>query len=152
MLTVAIGKSTMSRTQVQLWYNRFKQVPRQKTRNILKQGNKWFWVIVKLLLEDVWLWYWNQSPIIPIVPMEAYRRAKIVKSTSNLVKFEGFAHCLLQLQRAMFNCGITVNDDPRPGRSSNLWKYWSSENMILDNCRKALRELANDVGISFGSC
>ena len=25
MLTVALGKSTMNRTQVQLWYNRFKQ-------------------------------------------------------------------------------------------------------------------------------
>ena len=25
MLTVAFGKSTMSRTQVQLWYNRFKE-------------------------------------------------------------------------------------------------------------------------------
>ena len=24
MLTVALGKSTMNRTQVQLWYNRFK--------------------------------------------------------------------------------------------------------------------------------
>ena len=26
MLTVALGESTMSRTQVQLWYNRFKEV------------------------------------------------------------------------------------------------------------------------------
>ena len=25
MLTAAFGKSTMSRTQVQLWYNRFKE-------------------------------------------------------------------------------------------------------------------------------
>ena len=25
MLTVALGESTMSRTQVQLWYNRFKE-------------------------------------------------------------------------------------------------------------------------------
>ena len=77
MLTVAFGGSTMSRTQVQLWYNRFK---------------------------------------------------------------EGREH---------------VNDDARPGRPS---MSTTDENMeavkkiILNNHRITIREVADDVGISFGSC
>lgn len=77
MLTVAFGESTMSRTQVQLWYNRF------------KDGR-----------ED-------------------------------------------------------VNDDARPGRPSTSKTDENIEavkKMILDNRRITIREVADDVGISFGSC
>ena len=77
MLTVAFGESTMSRTQVQLWYNRF------------KEGR-----------ED-------------------------------------------------------VNDDARPGRPSTSTTDENIEavkKMILDNRRITIREVADDVGISFGSC
>ena len=74
MLTVAFGESTMSRTQVQLWYNRF------------KEGR-----------ED-------------------------------------------------------VNDDARPGRPSTSTTDENIEavkKMILDNRRITIREVADDVGISF---
>ena len=40
MLTVAFGKSAMSRTQVQLWYNRFnegREEARQQPMKTLKQ-------------------------------------------------------------------------------------------------------------------
>ena len=43
----------------------------------------------------VWLWHWNQSPI---VPMETSRRSKTEKSTSSSVKCEGFVHSFLGLQ------------------------------------------------------
>ena len=59
MLTVAFGESTMSRTQVQLWYNRFKEGwadvktmfilvarARQQPTKTLNQGRNWFWIIV----------------------------------------------------------------------------------------------------------
>ena len=78
MMTVAFGKSIMSRTQVQLWYNQF------------KEGR-----------ED-------------------------------------------------------VNDDARPGRLSTLTTNGNIEAVkkviILDNHRITIREVADDVGISFGSC
>lgn len=77
MLTVAFGESTMSRTQVQLWYNRF------------KEGR-----------ED-------------------------------------------------------VNDDARPGRPSTSTtdeNIDAVKKMILDNRRITIREVADDVGISFGTC
>ena len=76
MLTVTFGDSTMSRTQVQLWYNRFK--------------------------ED-----------------------------------------------------RDISDDPRPGCPSTSTTDKNIEavkKMILDNRRITIREVADDVGISFGSC
>ena len=77
MLTVAFGESTTSRTQVQLWYKRFKE----------GRGN--------------------------------------------------------------------VNVDARPDRSSTSTTDENIEavkKMILDNHRVTTREIAADVGISFGSC
>ena len=74
---MAFGKSTMSRTQVQLWYNRF------------KEGR-----------ED-------------------------------------------------------VNNDARPGRPSTSTTDENIEavkKMILNNCRITIREVADDVAMSFGSC
>ena len=75
MLTLAFGKTTMSRTQVQLWYNRF------------KAGR-----------ED-------------------------------------------------------INDDARPGcpnPSTTDENIEAVKKIILDNCRLAIREVADDAGISFG--
>ena len=77
MLAVAFGESTMSRTQVQLWYNR------------LKEG-------------------WED-----------------------------------------------VNDDAGPGHPSTSTTDKNIEavkKMILYNCQITIREVADDVGISFGSC
>ena len=77
MLTVAFGESTMSRTQVQVWYNRF------------KEGR-----------ED-------------------------------------------------------VNDDACPGSpntSTTDENIEAVKKMILDNCRITIREVANDVDISFHIC
>ena len=77
MLTLALDESTMSRTQVQLWYNRF------------KEGR-----------ED-------------------------------------------------------INDDARPGLPSTSTTDENIEavkKMILDNHRITIREVADDVGILFGSC
>ena len=77
MLTVAFGESTMSRTQIQLWYNRF------------KEGR-----------ED-------------------------------------------------------VNGDAGPGRlstSATEENFEAGKKMIFDNSRITIREVADDVGISFGSC
>ena len=77
MWSVAFGKSTMKRTQVQLWYNRFKERSE----------------------ED--------------------------------------------------------NNDARSGRPSTSTTDESIEavkKMILDNHRFTIRDLADDVGISFGSC
>ena len=78
MLTVSFGESTMSRTQVQLWYNRF------------KEGR-----------ED-------------------------------------------------------VSDDARrpdhPSTSTTDENIKAVKKMILDNRRITIRDVADDVGISFGSC
>ena len=77
MLTVAFGESTMSRTPVQLWYNRFKKIREN------------------------------------------------------------------------------INDNPRPGRPSTLTTDENIEavkKMILDNCRITIREVGEDVDISYGSC
>ena len=77
MLTVAFGESTMSRTQVQLWYNQF------------KEGRK------------------------------------------------------------------EVNGDACPGRPNTSTTYENIETakkMKLDNCRINIREVADNIGISFGSC
>ena len=77
MLTVAFGKSTMSRTLVQLWYNRFRQSR-----------------------ED-------------------------------------------------------VNDDARPGRPSTLTideNIKALKKIILDNRRNTIREVADNVDISYDSC
>ena len=52
-----------------------------------------------------------------------------------------------------FNCGITR--DARPGRPSTLTTAENIEamkKMILDNRRATIGELADDVGISLGSC
>ena len=48
-----------------------------------------------------------------------------------------------------------VNDDPRPGRSNTSTideNIEAVKKMILDNRRVSIREVADDVGISFGSC
>ena len=48
-----------------------------------------------------------------------------------------------------------INDDDRPGRPNTLTTNESIEavkKMILDNSRITIREIGNDVGISFGSC
>ena len=77
MLTVAFGESIISRTQVQLWYNRF------------KEGRE------------------------------------------------------------------NVSDDFRPGRPSTSTTDENTEavkKIILDNRRTTIREFADDVGISFGTC
>ena len=57
--------------------------------DLFKKGYNWWWIM------GVWLWHWNQSPIIS---MQVSRRAKTEKSTSSWVKCEGFAHCFLRLQ------------------------------------------------------
>ena len=51
--TFAFGESTISRTQVQLWYNRFKEGredvnddARQQPMKTLRQWRKWFWISV----------------------------------------------------------------------------------------------------------
>ena len=59
MLIVACGESTMSRTQVQLWYNSFKEdgedvshrAP-QQPKKTLKQWRKWFCIILESLLAE----------------------------------------------------------------------------------------------------
>ena len=63
MLTVAFGESTMSRTQVQLWYNRFKEgredvngdarPARQQPMITLKQWRKWFWNNRRITITEV---------------------------------------------------------------------------------------------------
>ena len=64
MLTVVFGAFTISRTQVQLWYNRFKEErddvnavlvawERQQPIKTLKQWVKWFWIIAESLLEKL---------------------------------------------------------------------------------------------------
>ena len=48
-----------------------------------------------------------------------------------------------------------VNDDSRPGRPSMSTTDENIEavkKMILDNCRITTMEVANGIGISFGSC
>ena len=48
-----------------------------------------------------------------------------------------------------------VNDDARPGRPSMSTTDENTEavkKMILDNRRITIREVADDIGISFGSC
>ncbi|XP_032668800.1 uncharacterized protein LOC116842993, partial [Odontomachus brunneus] len=48
-----------------------------------------------------------------------------------------------------------VEDDERPGRLSTSTTDDNVEKvkkMIMDNCRITIREVADDVGISFGSC
>ena len=56
MLTVEFGESTISRTQVQLWYNRFKE-GREYVNDDARLGRpstkrrKWFWINVESLLE-----------------------------------------------------------------------------------------------------
>ena len=54
-----------------------------------QKGRNW-WRIM-----GVWLWHWNQSPMIP---MAASRRAKTEIITSSSFKGEGFAHCFLLLK------------------------------------------------------
>ena len=79
MLTVAFGESTMSKTQVQLWYN---------------------WLVFKEGQEN-------------------------------------------------------VNDDTRlgpPNTSTTKETIEAMKKMILDNCRITLKEVADDVGISFDLC
>ena len=61
ILIVAFGESTTNRTQLLLWYNRFKEgredvnddarPGRPSTMKTLKQWRKWFWIIVETLLE-----------------------------------------------------------------------------------------------------
>ena len=45
-----------------------------------------------------------------------------------------------------------VNDDTRPGRPSTLTNIEAVKKMILNNRRITIREVADDVGISFGLC
>ena len=46
-----------------------------------------------------------------------------------------------------------VNEDARcPSTSTNDENTEAVKKMILDNCRIPIREVADDVGISFGSC
>ena len=50
---------------------------------------------------------------------------------------------------------VDVNDSARPGRSSTLTNDENNEalkKMILNNHRITIREVADDAGISFGSC
>ena len=84
MLTVAFGESTMNRTQVQLRYKRFKKGREDVNDNARQQAMKTL----------------KQSPIISI---EAFKRAKIEKSSSSWVKCKGFAHCFL---RFAWRCSI----------------------------------------------
>ena len=66
MLTVTFDKSTMSRTQFQLWYSRFKEgremstamfvliaLQHQQSKKTLKQWRRWFWIMVEPLLESL---------------------------------------------------------------------------------------------------
>ena len=55
----------------------------------------------------------------------------------------------------MFNCAITVNNDANPGRPSTPTTDENIEavkKIILDNHRITIREVADDVFISLGSC
>ena len=48
-----------------------------------------------------------------------------------------------------------INNDARPGRprtSTSDENFEAVKKMILDNCRITIWEVADDVGISFGSC
>ena len=46
-----------------------------------------------------------------------------------------------------------INDDARPGRmSTTAENIEAMKKMILDNRRVTIRKVADDVGISFGSC
>ena len=62
MLTVAFGESTMSRTQVQLWYDRFKEG--REYANVNKMSKQWKIEAVKKIisdnhyLRDCW-WCWR---------------------------------------------------------------------------------------------
>ena len=60
----------------------------QRYRFVHKGHNCW-------RIMDVWLWHWNQGPIIP---MEVSRKAKTEISTSSSIKCKGFAHCFHRLQ------------------------------------------------------
>ena len=66
MLTVAFGESAMNRTQVQLWYNRFKggreninddarpgRPSTSTTDEIIEAVKKVIWIIVESLLERI---------------------------------------------------------------------------------------------------
>ena len=61
ILSKAFGESTMSRKQVQLWYNRFKKgwedvnddARATRTMKTFKQWRKWFLIIVESLLETL---------------------------------------------------------------------------------------------------
>ena len=73
---------------------------------------------------------------------------------------QGHLKCLLwhlaslQWAEHKFNYGIT-GDDARSGHLSTSKPDENIEavkKMILDNCRITLREVTDDVGISFGSC
>ena len=66
-----------------------KAITLQKPSHTVNPNLDW-WRIM-----DVWLWHWNQSPIIPV---EAFRRAKTDKSASSSVNCEGFATSFLRLQ------------------------------------------------------
>ena len=108
MLTVAFGEYTISRTQVQLWYKRY------------KEGRE----DVKLLT--------------------------VAFGESTMSRTQ------VQLWYNRFEEGREdVNDDARPGRPSTSTTdktVKAVKKMILDNHRNTIREVADDVDISFGSC
>ena len=64
------------------------------------------------------------------------------------------------LSRIQVNCGITakkkaVNDDARPGRtntSATAENIEAVKIMVLNNQRITIKEVADNVDISFGSC
>ena len=62
----------------------------------------------------------------------------------------------IQLQYNRFKEGReNINDDARPGLPTILTTDGNIEavkKMILDNHRSTIQEIADDVGISFGSC
>ena len=48
-----------------------------------------------------------------------------------------------------------MNDDARPGRPSTTTTNKNTEavkKIVMENCRITIREVAEDVGISVGSC
>ena len=53
LLTVAFDESTMSRTQVQLWYNRFKEGQEDVNDDASPMKTLWIWIIIESLLESL---------------------------------------------------------------------------------------------------
>ena len=165
MLTVMFGESTMSRIQVQLWCNRFKKGQEDVNDDAHPCGpnssttNENIEAMEKMILDNCWNADREVADDVDICSTHVKQFLRILLARHWYWQWRlaigEFTISRTQVQlwykegRENINDYVLSGCPCTPTTNENIEAV---KKMILDNRRITIREIANYVGISFGSC